>query len=419
MQRVNVSFSLTNLVLISPLQLFWMKKRIVFVVCSLFLTLLTKVTLAQEVVTDTTSIQTESAVDTSAKDQKKGLFKKLGDYFREARKDKTSSKKFDVSFIGGPHYSVNNKFGIGLLAAGLYRMDRNDLSIQPSNVALFSDFSTTGFFKIGIDGLNIFPHDAYRIDYRVSFDYNPTRYYGIGYQAGLADDYSEYKEFNVIFRANVLKKLMNHFYGGLSFVGTIKNSRSFEKDEFIPDQPLKNTIIGPGVMVSYDKRDFEPNPERGVYISYRQNFYTKTLGSTTNYNEIEANFRAYKKIAKGSILAFDAYGDFNNGDVPWSMLALMGDSHRMRGYYKGRYRDKKILTSQVEFRQHIKGRSGVVAWVGAGSVFDNFNALEWGQILPNYGVGYRWEFKHRVNARVDFGFGKKLNGINFTMQEAF
>ena len=44
--------------------------------------------------------------------------------FRESTTDKTFEKKIDFTFAGGPSYSKNTSFGIGLLAAGLYRFSR-------------------------------------------------------------------------------------------------------------------------------------------------------------------------------------------------------------------------------------------------------------------------------------------------------
>lgn len=40
-------------------------------------------------------------------------------------------------------------------------------------------------------------------------------------------------------------------------------------------------------------------------------------------------------------------------------------------------------------------------------------------MLPTYGVGLRWEFKHRVNIRIDYGFGKHTRGFIFNVNEAF
>lgn len=47
----------------------------------------------------------------------RSFFKKFLDYFNDANKEK-KDKKFDFSVIGGPHYSSDTKFGLGLVAAG-------------------------------------------------------------------------------------------------------------------------------------------------------------------------------------------------------------------------------------------------------------------------------------------------------------
>lgn len=68
--------------------------------------------------------------------QETQFFGKILNYFNDANKEK-KNKKFDFSIIGGPHYSSDTKFGIGLVAAGLYRTDRNDSILPPSNVSLY------------------------------------------------------------------------------------------------------------------------------------------------------------------------------------------------------------------------------------------------------------------------------------------
>ena len=70
----------------------------------------------------------EMAVDSMSSDStvKKGFFHRFYNYFKSANVDKTLTKKFDFSIIGGPHYSSDIKLGLGLVAAGLYRVDRKD-----------------------------------------------------------------------------------------------------------------------------------------------------------------------------------------------------------------------------------------------------------------------------------------------------
>ena len=71
--------------------------------------------------------------------------------------------------IGGPHYSSDTKFGLGLVAAGLYRTDRNGFASSSSNVSLYGDVSTVGFYLLGIRGNHLFPQDKYRLNYNLYF----------------------------------------------------------------------------------------------------------------------------------------------------------------------------------------------------------------------------------------------------------
>ena len=87
--------------------------------------------MGKDVAVDSVSVATSDSLQT-----KRSFFKKFLDYFNDANKEK-KNKKFDFSVIGGPHYSSDTKFGLGLVAAGLYRTDRNDSILPPSNVSLY------------------------------------------------------------------------------------------------------------------------------------------------------------------------------------------------------------------------------------------------------------------------------------------
>lgn len=126
---------------------------------------------------------------------KRSFFKKFLDYFNDANKEK-KNKKFDFSVIGGPHYSSDTKFGLGLVAAGLYRTDSADTILPPSNVSLYGDVSTVGFYLLGVRGNHLFPQDKYRLNYNLYFYSFPSLYWGRGYDNGAnSDNESDYKRF--------------------------------------------------------------------------------------------------------------------------------------------------------------------------------------------------------------------------------
>ena len=112
--------------------------------------------------------------------QKKSVWKKIYGYFANA--NKTSDKKFDISLIGGPHYSTDTKLGLGMVAAGVYNTHRGDSLTPDSNVSLFGDITTTGFYLLGIRGNNIFYREKWRIDYTLYFFSFPSSFWGIGFE---------------------------------------------------------------------------------------------------------------------------------------------------------------------------------------------------------------------------------------------
>lgn len=349
---------------------------------------------------------------------KRNLVGKVVDYFSKTN-DVNEDKRFDFSVIGGPHYSSSVKFGLGIVGSGLFRVDPSDKSVSPSNVSVVADFSSSGFYMLGVRGNILFPKEDYRIDFNTGFSSFPSRFWGIGYDAGKQDHYSKYTLEEINLRADFLKKLTHNTYLGV--ITTIRNTaaKKFKEPEMLQGASKYATALGGGLILSYDSRDFIPNPGRGVYAKVEQQFYPHFMGSSETFYKTEFITRFYKNIWKGGIFAFDMQGIFNSGDVPWGMNAMMGGSYQMRGYFEGRYNDKNLVQTQIELRQHIYKRNGAVVWGGAGNVFPKFGKFRWNNTLPTYGFGYRWEFKKRVNVRLDYGFGRDESAFYFNINEAF
>ena len=365
------------------------------------------------------ALRADSTVSGDTIAVKRNFLQKVIAYFSDANKEK-KDKKFDMSFIGGPFYSSDTKFGIGLVGAGLYRMSGCDRDMQPSNVSLFGSFSTVGFWMLGIKGNNLFPEDRYRLNYSLYIYSFPTYYWGIGYDNCDNDDNkSKMKRFQSKVSANFLFRLCHNLYIGPAAAWDYIHGHDIEKNEHLFEgMPLSVHNYGIGASVQYDSRDIITNASRGVYVYLSQMFRPKWLGNDNAFSTTEVQMDVYKQVWKGGIIAVDLRGAFNFGSPSWAMMAKLGERGAMRGYYEGRYRDKHMLSAQIELRQHVWRRNGIVVWAGAGNVFHDSDTFK--HILPNFGIGYRWEFKKRVNVRLDLGFGKDgQNGFIFNINEAF
>ncbi len=358
-------------------------------------------------------------VDTLTLKKKSGFFQKVINYFDDANKEKPH-KKFDINFIGGPHYASDTKFGLGLVGAGIYRLNGCDSIMQPSNVSLFGDVSTVGFYLLGVRGNTLFPQNRYRLNYALFFYSFPTYYWGIGYDETNNDDNkTKMNRFQAKVKVEFLISIMKNLYiGPILTWDFVKGSKIEGNINLFDGMDLITRNYGTGITLEYDSRDLITNASRGFYFKLDQMFYPKGLWNKYSFSSTQIQTSVYKNIWKGGIFAVQLAATFNYGNPSWAMMAKLGDSNSMRGYYEGRYRDKNMVMGQIELRQHIWRRNGIVVWAATGSVFHDAQSFK--HFLPNIGIGYRWEFKKGMNVRLDYGFGKSgQSSFIFNINEAF
>lgn len=350
---------------------------------------------------------------------KLNLFQRVVKYFDDANKP-PSDKKVDFSLIGGPAYSNDTKLSIGILGAALYTSGGNDSVTSQSNATLYTEFSITGYYNVGIRGMHFSSADKWRINYKMSFSSMPTYFWGIGYDCARDNDNkTKFLQLNARFRASFDYRLFDNWFVGPAL--DFNYTKATDSDDYIlwNGQRLHTLCYGLGVDISYDTRDCLTAPHTGWYVGAEQRFYPGFMFNKSAFSSTDITVSHYFGAWKDAIAAINFHGLFTYGNTPWSMLASVGGSHTMRGYYEGRYRDKNAMDVTLELRQHIWHRNSAVAWVGAGTVFPGFKKLQSRKILPNFGVGYRWEFKKNVNVRLDFGVGKGESGVVFNINEAF
>ena len=365
-------------------------------------------------------VRGEETVDSLPASRRGNIVNRIINYFNESNKSRDTSK-LDFSLIGGPYYSSSIGVGIGLVASGLYGTGVNDSLIPPSNISFFGKLSTKGFATLGIEGTHISPTDSYRINYVTELFSDPSDYWGIGYDMGNNNaNKSTLKRIGLKGNVEFLYHLGVHLYAGPMVVVDYIHSFDIEDRQLFDGQRTTLWSYGAGVTLTYDTRDVLTNPHSGIYASVTQSFRPGFIGNLYGFSTTDVQFDYYRSPWQGGIIAVDARGKFNFGNPPWNLMALAGGSHFLRGYYEGRYRDKYMIAVQAELRQHVWRRNSLVAWLGTGTVFRRFNDITFAQLLPSWGLGYRWEFKKDVNVRFDVGFGKHgQNEFMFGINEAF
>lgn len=350
----------------------------------------------------------------------KGL-KKYWNSLVHGNVDRTFEKKLDMSFVVAPCYTREGSFGIGGAATALYRLDKTDSIMQPSDFSLSGSATVKGFYSITAKGNNHFRGNKARLSYSLQFMHKTLDFWGISYNSCATNLISEYTKQQIKWQSDYVYKLSKKIHIGAAFNVNYSTISKTVTPEYLEGQKNTYFFSGIGASLQYDTRDFILNPKRGIYFMVREMIYPQLMSS---YNRTLAAttliFDVYQPVWNGGVLAFDLYGALNSKDTPWSLREELGSGTcRMRGYYAGRYIDCNQIAVQMELRQHIHSRVGCVAWVGGGNVFPSFDNLKLKDTLPNYGLGLRIEFKHNVNVRIDYGFGKETAGFVFQFAEAF
>jgi len=179
---------------------------------------------------------------------------------------------------------------------------------------------------------------------------------------------------------------------------------------------------GLGMVISYDSRDNQFYPHKGGLYKFRSVFNMAAIGSTYDFNSIEFDARKFIPVHDNHILAFQLLLVSKRGNPPFYELAPLGGEVIMRGYFKGRYRDKNMFAGQVEYRTRFGWRRlGLVLFLGVGDVASNYGNYKLTELKYSYGAGLRFRLdeKEKIDVRMDIGFGNDADGVYFSLQQAF
>jgi hypothetical protein len=196
--------------------------------------------------------------------------------------------------------------------------------------------------------------------------------------------------------------------GGMA-VGILQARWPGPADEAGAEPDIKNNGIG-GVL-QYDSRDVAANAWTGTYAALTAMSFGGFMGGNNSYQTYLFDFRKYSPLGRhGRTLAWQIKSRIAAHDVPWTELSLVGTGYDLRGYVEGRFRDRSTLIGLVEYRQMFTrsdgtlSRHGFVVWTGAAALGKDIQNLH--GIIPNGGVGYRFEVQPRSNVRIDVGVGR-------------
>ena len=320
------------------------------------------------------------------------------------------TQKFKTTFSIAPLYTPATNFAIAASVDGVYSTKHS----ENSKLSVAAMASIKGMYSVDVSNINSFCEGKHRLAVSASALSMPTKFWGIGYEAAVQNSAMDYKRDRYSAKVEYLYKVVKGLFIG-SQIGA--DYARYKEDSgvmstLLPDG-AKSKLIATTIslVIKYDTRDSEYNPQKGVNLSVCP-FVRPSLLSTTDQVSfgVEASVAGYQKLWKGATIAAELYTLLGSQYTPWQFYAKVGDSYRMRGYYQGQFTDRNLVTLQAEISQNIWRGIGVAAWVGAGNCFGSFEKFSWKQTLPTYGLGLRWVAKENLVLRFDYGFGAKVGG---------
>jgi hypothetical protein len=253
----------------------------------------------------------------------------------------------------------------------------------------------------------------------------PYRFYGIG---NSVDTYNEmYDSEQIKIDVSIRKKILQNVYFGVEYKYRKNKMLSIQKDGLFETQNIAgkfgSIIKGIETNVQYDNRNDEFYPSKGniAYISI-SNFGGIFKGDF-NFTKYKIELKKYYPLPYNQqhILACRFLAEFGNGTIPFNYMSQLGGPNILRGYFEGKYRDKNIINTDIEYRFPITNRIKFHVFSGFGAIGEDYTKFKQKYFKLSGGSGLRYKiFKNRgMHIRLDVGFGYKTWGTYVQLSEAF
>ena len=346
----------------------------------------------------------------SAQEKKKGRFK-----------DNLFGK--NLRFIGNPIIQNSPETGLKFGLAGNYffKTGRDSLT-RSSNLYLQIAYTTKRQFILEPIWNIYTPSEKYILRGRAGYLNFTDHFWGIGPDAD-AGAKSNLSYQRIYVQSKILRKVWGNWFAGAQLRYSNIYSLAWAGEAPNVDGSSGSVVAGLGPNIQADFRDNPFSPQRGWYADFYYARFGKNGGGTHAFKEMQADLRYYVKLRKDfQVLAFQAFGLFSKGDVPFREMPRLGSSFLMRGYFEGRFRDANFIAAQAEWRQPIHKWLHASAFISAGEVASSIESFGFSRIKSTAGLGLRvlLNKKEAIFGRFDVALNNEGGiGVYIRINDAF
>jgi len=283
-------------------------------------------------------------------------------------------KKRRGEFVVAPIPMSSPAVGSGLIPVlgYIFPLSKNDKVSPPSVISAAGLITDNGSRAFAVGGQVFIKQDSYRITtafFQGNLNYN---LYGMGATAGNAGMKLPLKQDGAAFLGEFLRRVKWKFFLGPRVltghsVITLRTGGSVTVP-IPPDRGLRTTLTSLGFAVNRDTRPNRFYPTTGTVSEFTSDFFANGLGSKYSFQSYRAMFNKYGSLSKNQVLAYNAFFCATGGQPPFYGNCIYGTSNELRGYEAGRYLDRCMIATQLEYRLVLPKRFGLVGFGGIGGV---------------------------------------------------
>lgn len=192
--------------------------------------------------------------------------------------------------------------------------------------------------------------------------------------------------------------------------------------------------------LSYDTRDFEPDPNTGVFADLAIDLATVALGSEYDYARVLGAVRGYWSPAPAAVdlvLAGRAFLQVQTAGTPFHSLDALpftedfhiglGGHRTLRGYRQDRFVGRTMAATTAELRwtfwrfRAARQKFALIAvpFVDLGRSFDSSKALTLADWRAGYGGALRISWNLATIVTIDYGVSSEDTGLYINFRHMF
>ncbi len=353
-----------------------------------------------------------------------------GDAARSAAPD-TQGARFGKDLLVAPIPVSTPALGTGVALVGVLYYNPND-EPTPWVTGIGGGYTGTDTWGAGIFHQMSFAGDRFRVSALGGYGDAKLRFYGIGANSGASG-------ISVALRNRGTKAyldgqvrlfdkgLLSHLHVGLrvsylrvrSSIGIPTPERP---DLDLTGIELRSAVAAIGPSFTFDTRNHPFTPRKGVLVTGEWMYGAGFLGSDYEHRTFEILSTGYFPLGERTVLAVRKTACAVKGKAPFYDLCMFGQHADLRGYEAGRYRDGATWAFQLELRQGLTEKLGLVGFAGVGGIAQSSKDIwKHSYVLGSGGGGLRYlaSRANNVNLRFDVAWGKDGSAFYFGIGEAF